>query len=154
MAQIVIWRRIIWKKNTENQITRSNEISQDLPRSHKIYWDLTGPTDLTKYIWHLIFELLLLTFDIWLWHAMTWHLTLDIYWDLTRSTEISQDLLRSHKIYWDLKRSIEISKDLLIWQFTFGIWHYWDLTRSTEISQDLLRSQQIYWDLTRSTHLN
>ena len=49
-------------------------------------------------------------------------------WDLIRSTDISQDLLRSHKIYRDL-------------------------TRSTEISQDLLRSQKIYWDLKRSTDL-
>ena len=60
------------------------------------------------------------------WHDI-WHLT------FTRSTDISQDLLRSHKIYWDL-------------------------TRSTEISQDLLRSQKIYWyltnwDLTRSARI-
>ena len=62
---------------------------------------------------------------------MTWHLT---------STEILQDLLRSHKIYWDLTRSTEISQDLLR---SHKI--YWDLTRSTELSQDLLRSHKIYW---------
>ena len=31
--------------------------------------------------------------------------------DLIRSTDISQDLLRSHKIYRDLTRSTEISQD-------------------------------------------
>ena len=49
-----------------------------------------------------------------------------MYWDLTRPTEISQDLLRSHNIYWDL-------------------------TRSTEISQDLLISHKIYWSDTTLT---
>ena len=61
-----------------------------------------------------------MTFDIW-------HLTIDIYWDLTRSTH-----------YWDIARSIEISQDL---------------TKSTEISQYLLRSHKIYRDLKRSTDL-
>ena len=79
----------------------------------KIYWALTRPTDLTRYIdiWHLNF---------YIWHVITWHLTFDIfhllrshkfYWDLTRSIEISQDLLRSQKIYW-----------FGILHFTFGIW--------------------------------
>ena len=43
-------------------------------------------------------------------------------WYLTRSTKILQDLLKSQKIYWDLTRSTEISKDLMIWYFTFDIW--------------------------------
>ena len=77
-------------------------------------------------------------------------------WDLTRSTEISQDLLRYHKIFWDLTRSSDISHDLLMWQntymtfdiwtFTFAIWHL--------LSQDLLRSHKFYWDLTRSTKIS
>ena len=54
------------------------------------------------------------------WHDI-WHLTFDIYCDLTRSAEISQDLLRSHKIYWDLKRSTDLA--LYIWHFTFYIWY-------------------------------
>ena len=72
-------------------------------RSHKIFWDLTRPTDLTRYIWHLIFELLLFTFYIchgMPWHAMTWHLTFDIWpfdiwhltfdiWDFTLSLHIN-----------------------------------------------------------------
>ena len=64
------------------------------------------------YFWHLIFDI-----DT-PWHDI-WHLTIDIYWDITRSTH-----------YWDIARSIEISQDL---------------TKSTEISQDLLRFQKIYW---------
>ena len=41
-----------------------------------------------------------------------------ISWDLTISTEVSQDLLRYHKIYWDLKYQ-------LIWHsaFNFDTWH-------------------------------
>ena len=64
-----------------------------------------------------------MTFDIW-------HLTFDISWHLTfhdiwhfMTFDISQDLLRSHKIYWDLTRSTEISKDLLIWHYVFDICH-------------------------------
>ena len=47
-----------------------------------------------------------------------------IYWGLARSTEISQDLLRSNKIYWDLKRSSDLA--LCIWHptgsFLANIW--------------------------------
>ena len=81
------------------------------------------------------------------------------YWNITRSTEISRDLLRSHEIYWDLTRSTEISQDLLrshkiYWDLTRFTEIYWDLTRFTEISQDLLRSHKIYWyDLTWHQHL-
>ena len=74
-------------------LTRCTEISQDLLRSHKIYWDLTRSSDFAKYIWHLIFELLLLT--------LTCH---DIPFDIWH-------LLRSHKIYW-----------FGIIHSTFGIW--------------------------------
>ena len=53
----------------------------------------------------------------------------NIYWDVTISTEISQDLLRSHKIYWGLLRSHKIYWDLkrssdlalYIWHLTFGM---------------------------------
>ena len=65
------------------------------------------------------------------------------YWQ-RRCTEISPDLLRSHKIYWDLTRCSEISPDLLRSPKI-----YWDLTRSTEISPDVLRSHKIdNWQLT------
>ena len=42
-----------------------------------------------------------------------------------RSTEISQDLLRSLKIYWDLKKSTDLKFD--IWHLTFDMtWlHKW-----------------------------
>ena len=43
-----------------------------------------------------------------------------IWWDLTISTEVSQDLLRYHKIYWDLKYQ-------LIWHSAFNF-DTWDLT--------------------------
>ena len=42
-------------------------------------------------------------------------------WDLARSTEISQDLLRSHKVYWDLTRFTGISQDFDI---SHAIWFY------------------------------
>ena len=42
-----------------------------------------------------------------------------IYWDLTRSTEISQDLLRSQKIY----RFGILHLTCGIWHLTFEIWH-------------------------------
>ena len=46
-------------------------------------------------------------------------------WDLIRSLEISQDLLRSHKIYWGPIRSTEISSinwfDIL--HLIFDTWH-------------------------------
>ena len=63
-----------------------------------------------------------------------------IYWDLTRSTKISQDLLRSHTAYWFNK--IQLTFD--IWTFTFYIWH---LTLTCHLTFDT------YWDLTRSTDL-
>ena len=44
-----------------------------------------------------------------------------IFTDLTRSTEISQDLLRSHKVYWDLTRFTGISQDFDI---SHAIWFY------------------------------
>ena len=58
--------------------------------------------------------------NFYFWHlTLTWHLTFDIYLDLTRSTEISQDLLRSHKIYWFGIIHLTFG----IWHLTFGIWH-------------------------------
>ena len=57
---------------------------------------------------------------------------------------------------WDITRYTEISQDLLIWQNTFDIWYsnfyLWHLA-STEILQDQLRSHKINWDLKRSTDL-
>ena len=68
--------------------------------------------------------------------------------------EISQYILRSHKIFWDLTRSFEISQDLLRshkanWDFTRPT-----VSRSCELSKDLLRSHKIYWDLTRSADIS
>ena len=85
-------------------LTRSTGISQDILRSHKIYW--FGKIHLTFYIW---------TFTFYIWYlTLTCHdMPFDIYWDLTRSTEISKDLLRSQKIYW-----------FGIIHLTFGIWHF------------------------------
>ena len=89
-------------------LTRSTDISQDLLRSHKIYWygkiHLTFDIrTFTFYIWHLKFET---SFHIW-------------------------HLLRSQKIYWDLKISTDLAS--YIWHLTFGIWHLtfhdiWHLT--------------------------
>jgi len=74
--------------------------------------------------------------------------------------------LRSHKIYWDLTISSEISQDLLIWQNTFDFWtftfyflHIY-MTYMTLTCHDmpfdiwhLLRSHKNYLDLIRSTDL-
>ena len=42
------------------------------------------------------------------------------------------EYLRYHNIYWDLTRCTEISQDLLIWHYTFDIWYLtfviWRLT--------------------------
>ena len=61
-------------------------------------------------------------------------LTCDINWDLTKSSEISQDLLRSHKIYWELKRY-----RFGIWHLAFGIWQLiCDMWHVTLICHDII----------------
>ena len=59
-----------------------------------------------------------------------------ISWDLTISTEVSQDLLRYHKIYWDLKYQLiwhsafnfdtwHLTFDIdMLWHLTIDIWHW------------------------------
>ena len=83
-----------------------------------------------------------------IWHLLRSH---KIYGYLTRSTEISQDLLTFD--IWTF--TFDIWRWLDIWHLTFDIWHllrshkiYWDLARSTETSQDLLRSHKIIWHFT------
>ena len=72
------------------------EISRDLLRFHKIFWDLRRSSDISHdlLMWQntydiLTFELLLLPFGIY---------SHKICWDLTRSTEIYRDLTRSTEI--------------------------------------------------------
>ena len=79
-------------------------------RSHKIYWDLTRSH---KIYWQNIFEIWYLTFYFW-------HLTFDIYWDLTRSTDLSFYIwyLTCHGIPWH-------SMTFDIWHLTCDIWHDW-----------------------------
>ena len=48
-----------------------------------------------------------------------------ISWDLTISTEVSQDLLRYHKIYWDLKYQLIWHSAFNIWYMTLDIWHWY-----------------------------
>ena len=61
-------------------------------------------------------------------------LTCDINWDLTKSSEILQDLLRSHKIYWELKRY-----RFGIWHLAFGIWQLiCDMWHVTLICHDII----------------
>ena len=113
-----------------------------LLRSHKIYWDLTRSAEISYGL--LIWQN---TFDIWHWHVSIWHdMTFDIYWDLT------QDLLRSHKIYWDLTRSIEISSDLLIWHLIFYILYLtFDIARHLTFDNWQLTIE--IWHLTLIWHL-
>ena len=90
-----------------------------LLRSHKIYWDLKRSTDLALYIWHLVFDIWhAMTFDIWNLTFDIWHLTFDMPWhDMTWHLTFD----RSNKIYWDLTRSTDLTK--YIWHLIFELLH-------------------------------
>ena len=116
-------------------------------RYHNIYWDLKRSTEILQDL--LISHGLLVwqnTFDVWHWHVsiivnmtwhcqydMTWHFTFteishNIYWDLTRSTEISQELLRNQKINWFGNLYLTFSFDILHAMKFHDIWHCYDMT--------------------------
>ena len=58
-----------------------------------------------------------------------------------------QYILRSHKIYWDLTRSIEISKDLLIWHLTFDMTEVTDSTSTDTDDIGTILSHFHWWIL-------
>ena len=126
MSNLMNRRRFRWKISPQVEIRRNSTFSSD-----SISPFFTGPVIIT---WAGSTDTAAVEFlKNWTkfcqFEYLRYH---NIYWDLTRSTEISLDLLRSHKIYWDLTRSTEISQNLLrshkifwfgIIHLTFGVWH-------------------------------
>ena len=78
-------------------------------------------------------------------HFFCCFITHKIYWDLTRFSEILQDLLKSHKIYRDLKRSLESA--LCIWHLTF-ICHCHDIRQLSFDIWHLTFDIDMPWHLT------
>ena len=70
-----------------------------------------------------------------------------IYWDLARSIEISQELLRSHKIYWDVIGSSDLAS--YISHFVFDIWHLtFDIEITWYLTFDISHFTFYIWPLT------
>ena len=122
-------------------LARSTEISQDLLKSPKIYWDLTIHGDLT---WHLPFDIWHLTFDIWhltldisyltfdIWHLTidNWHLTF-ANWHLTFDIcHLSFAICHLPFAIWNLTFDI--------WHLTFDIWHLTFDTNTNDIGTVLI----------------
>ena len=84
-----------------------------------------GKADICKKYWKSVYNRCAsLIYTIWLWYnivEISQHILRShkMYWDLTRCTEISQDLLGSHKIYWDLTRSADLAKCISHFQYGF-----------------------------------
>ena len=70
--------------------TISTEISQDLLRYHKNYWEIKRSTDLAIYIWHFTCHEIAWHLTL-LWHDI-WHLTFDMTDDTGSSSTDTYDI--------------------------------------------------------------
>ena len=119
-------------------LTRSTDISQDLLRSHKIYW--YGKI-------HLTFDIR--TFTFYIWHlTLTPHFTFNIYWDLTRSTDLASYIWHLTLIYHDIWHWYTMTFDIDIpWHLTFDMTEGTDSTSTDTDDIDTILSHFHWWIL-------
>ena len=98
----------IWLYNMIWDLTRYHGISQDILRSHKIYW-----SDL---VWHLTFDFLLIIYYIWHLTFDIFHLTFDIWHDIIP--------INTHKWYWHNPNKFSLMDSGNDYLITFGLWGY------------------------------